>query len=66
MKESTSLWWKVDVEFKSDFFCCSKVAVKGCLSGSVKCLTLDLSSGHDLMIVRLSPALGSVLRVELA
>ena len=32
----------------------------------VKCLTLDLSSGHDPRVVRLSPVFGSVLGMELA
>ena len=31
---------------------------------SVKCLTLDFGSGHDLTIVGLSPALGSALSME--
>ena len=31
---------------------------------SVKHLTLDLSSGHDLRVVRSSPGLGSVLSME--
>ena len=31
---------------------------------SVKRPTLDFGSGHDLIIVRLSPAVGSVLSVE--
>ena len=30
----------------------------------VKCLTLDFGSGHDLTVVRLSPAPRSVLSVE--
>ena len=30
----------------------------------VRCLTLDFSSVHDLTVVRLSPALGSVLSME--
>ena len=30
----------------------------------VKGLTVDFGSGHDLMVVRLSPVLGSVLGVE--
>ena len=35
-----------------------------CLSGSVEHLTLDLGPGHDLKVVRLSPALGSALGME--
>ena len=31
---------------------------------SVKCLTLDLSSGLDLMVVSWSPALSSMLGME--
>ena len=31
---------------------------------SVKSLTLDFSSGHDLTVVRLSPVSGSALSVE--
>ena len=38
--------------------------LRGCLAQSVKCLSLDFGSGHDLRVMRLSPALGSVLRVE--
>ena len=34
------------------------------LAQSVKCLTLDFGSDHDLRVVRLSPASGSVLSVE--
>ena len=37
-----------------------------CVAQSVKHLTLDFSSGHDLRIVRLSPASGSVLIRESA
>ena len=38
----------------------------GCLGGLklVKGLTFDFSSGHDLRVVRLSPMLGSKLRIE--
>ena len=36
----------------------------GGLGGSVKCLTLDFSSGYDLRVVRLSPTLGSVPSME--
>ena len=32
----------------------------------VKCLTLDFSSGHDLRVVKSSPASGSVLSGESA
>ena len=38
----------------------------GHLGGSVKHLTLDFGSGHDLRVVRLSPLSGSALSVELA
>ena len=31
---------------------------------SIKHLTLDLGSGHDLTVVRLSPMFGSTLSVE--
>ena len=31
---------------------------------SVKCLTLDIGLGHDLVVLGLSPMWGSVLRVE--
>ena len=34
------------------------------MAQSVKCPTLDFGSGHDLMVLRLSPALGSALSVE--
>lgn len=27
MYDSTSLWWKAEMEFRSDFLCCSKVVV---------------------------------------
>ena len=44
-----------------------KSAAKGCLVvQSVGCLTLDFGSCHDLMVVRLSPASGSMLSVESA
>ena len=33
---------------------------------SVKHLTLDFGSGHNLLVMRSSPVLGSALRVELA
>ena len=33
---------------------------------SVKCLTLDFGSGHDLRVVRWSPASGSMLSGESA
>ena len=32
----------------------------------VECLTLDFGSGHDLRVVRLNPALGSMLSMESA
>ena len=35
-----------------------KMDLLGCPDGSVKCLTLDFGSGHDLRVVRLSPVLG--------
>ena len=34
------------------------------MAQSVKHPTLDFSSGHDLTVMRLSPAFGPVLRVE--
>ena len=34
-----------------------------CVAQSVKRPTLDFSSGHDLRVVRLSPTLGSTMRV---
>ena len=48
--------------FSNDFLLlrCAWVAQSG------KCLTLDFGSGHDLRVMRLSPALDSVLGVELA
>ena len=36
------------------------------MAQSVKCLTVDVSSGCDLMVVRSSPALGSALGMETA
>ena len=30
----------------------------------VKCLTFNLSSGHELMVIRVSPTLGSVLTAQ--
>ena len=36
------------------------------MAQSVKSPTLDVGSGHDLRVVRLSPASGSVLSMELA
>ena len=41
-----------------------KLYVKGHLDGSVKCPTLNFSSGHDLRVLELSPTLGSMLGVE--
>ena len=35
-----------------------------CVIQSVRHLTLDLGSGHDLVVVRLNPKLGSMLRGE--
>ena len=35
-----------------------------CLGGSIKCLILDFSSGHDFRVVKLSPMSGSVLGME--
>ena len=32
----------------------------------VKCLTLDITLGHDPRVVELSPALGSMLSMDLA
>ena len=34
------------------------------MAQSVKHLTLDFGSGHDLRVVKLSPELGSALSVE--
>ena len=36
------------------------------MAQSVKCLILDLGSGLNLMVMSLSPTLGSVLGMELA
>ena len=41
------------------------LSLKGHLGGSVKHPTLDLSSGLDLRLLSLSPALGSTLGMEL-
>ena len=38
--------------------------VKTWVAQLVKHLTLDFSPGHDLMVVRSSPVLGSMLSVE--
>ena len=39
----------------------NKNTSEGYLGGSVDCLTLDFGSGHDLVVMRLSPISGSVL-----
>ena len=44
-----------------------KMPASGQLDGCgqlVECLTFGFGSGHDLRVVRLSPTLGSTLRVE--
>ena len=44
--------------------CIERKQVSGCLSGSVEHLILGFSSGHDLKVVKLSPALDAGLGME--
>ena len=43
-----------------------KVSQEAWLAQSVKQLTLDIGSGHDLRVVKLNPKLGSTLSRESA
>jgi len=49
------------INFQESFL--KSVPLNGCLGDSVKCLTLDFGSVHNLGVVRSSPASGSVLGV---
>ena len=54
-------------EVVGDRSCLNQGSLLGCLGGSsVKHLTLDFGSGHDLSVVRWSSTSGSMLSMELA